>query len=249
MLQEKLAAQHQQKLQEDREHRNKILRVQDSELEAHKRKHQFNCQSLCESILEANNELDRMRALWEKHLRTGSSPKSSPQQFTRGQRRRKTKNVRFSLALALVVVIAITAFIIRAAIIATNNTIATSTKATIDEQHRSLPPLGIIREDETNAITTEPQTMKNRNTGFIKNDIPSSPKDIDQAIISDVVETPETTQETQENSIDKNKNMGSSKKESTSDLLSTEKAARTKQRGGRRTRRFRPKDILSHILR
>mmetsp|Transcript_21252 Transcript_21252/g.50517 ORF Transcript_21252/g.50517 Transcript_21252/m.50517 type:complete len:566 (-) Transcript_21252:125-1822(-) len=78
VLIERLRVRMEEALADDREQLARVLRVQKAELEAHKRNHQFHCQALCESVLEADNDLERMRDLWEEHLGEGRVTRRSP---------------------------------------------------------------------------------------------------------------------------------------------------------------------------
>lgn len=121
----------QSKLEAQREQWNRILRVQDAELKAHKRNHQCNCQALCESVLNANNDLDRMRALWEEHMGTANIVQKS------------RSNNRGRLWVAMVVVIFILKTII---VMSTRRTSTTTATITVEQNDRSLPPLNMIRK-------------------------------------------------------------------------------------------------------
>ena len=241
LLQERLNAEHQRKLNEDREHRNKILRVQDSELEAHKRNHQFNCQSLCESILEANTDLDRMRTLWEQHLGTDGT-NSSKKEISKVRQKQGKKAHRYSSVLVFFVVLAVALFVIRAATSRSSKLIASPIEATNDKQHPSLPP--IVREDQT--YTKYFKTPEFKTTGFVKSDR-TSMQEGNQSTILETTENTPLAPEPAKNDIEQNKTVDSSQMKT--DPSPTENVAQPKQRRAKRTRRFRPKDIISRLLR
>jgi len=155
-LEERLLAEKQIKLADDRERRERIIRVQNAELEAHKRSHRFWCQTLCESILEANNELDRFRALSGEHAGRGSSLLKREGENNRNGRRKKTS--RASQWMVMMVVLAIAALVVLAATAGGRDRKTTSHSFAggslvqpeipaeqQQEQYRSLPPQSIIR--------------------------------------------------------------------------------------------------------
>ena len=144
LLKEQLRAEMQNKLEAQREQWNRVLRVQDAELKAHKRNHQYNCQALCESVLNANNDLDRMRVLWEEHMGIANNVQKS--RF----------NNRGRLLVAMVVFVLILTAII---VLSTTTTTTTTTTITVEQNDRSLPPLNMIRKgilrDDDNETTID----------------------------------------------------------------------------------------------
>ena len=112
-LNEDLRAEKQRMLLIDREKRERILRVQKAEFEAHTRSHQLNCQELCESILIANNEVDRLRTILEERTSDNSSSGN------RGRERQKKRRSRFLRSPQTVLMIGIFAIVASAILVAT----------------------------------------------------------------------------------------------------------------------------------
>ena len=249
-LKESLLVEKQQKLADDREKRERILRVQKAELEAHKRSHQFNCQALCESVLEANNELDRMRALWEKHNACDGSSSLQTQQKGKISRKnkRQTKPSRSSqwAIIAAVVVVAIAVFVFLPATSGRTDT-KPATITTIKEQHRLHPPLSLIRSgiilDENSApfpstrtIMTKPTATTTTTTTFYsKNDTEFSGPSMNGSDDGD----------------NSNDNDASNIKTTSSACISslTTKTETTKQKGKREEHRFKPKKAITRLFR
>jgi hypothetical protein len=130
LLKERLLAEQQTKLADFREKRDRILRVQNAELEAHKRSHQFNCQELCESVLEANNELDRLRALWESHAGGGAFRLQSQSRESDNNQVRTKPSRMLQLAFT-VMVMAVLAFVFLSATAGGNERTITTTHTNV----------------------------------------------------------------------------------------------------------------------
>ena len=111
LLEECLHAERETKLAADREQRDRILRVQNAELEAHKRSHQYNCMELCEAVLEANKDLERMQALKDEHLGDGTT--TTRRNLSKNVvSKRQRKKSRASLWVVMAVVLAMTVMVI-----------------------------------------------------------------------------------------------------------------------------------------
>jgi hypothetical protein len=285
-LKENLLAEKQQKVADDREKRERILRVQQAEVEAYKRSHQFNCQALCESVLEANNELDRMRALWEEHYACDGSSSLQTQQKggnsrnqKRQMKRKPSRPSRWAVLIAVVMVVAMAAFVILATTsVGTDTTpeLAT-TLTTIKEQHRLYPPLSLIRSgiilDENIAASPSTRTIMTRPTAtaaattafYSKNDTDFSGPSMNgsgdgdnsmrntEITISNTL-TPlfsETNKSCKSNSNSNEGNDISKTKTTSSACISslTTKTETTNQRGKREQHRFKPKEAITRLFR
>ena len=193
---ERLLSENETKLIEDREQRDRIIRVQNAELEAQKRNHQFKCQTLCESVLDANNDLNRMRALWQKHVGENDDDhdlflQNEGRKDSKKRGGRKSSRVSSLLVRAVVVVFVITTtlFVVPSVTTGGNYKITEAWGGSRDgadlyveqhdEQRRLLPPLhmipnGIIRNDKTNIglgfQAATPTTNINRKSTRVTND-------------------------------------------------------------------------------
>ena len=111
LLQNSLRAGIDERLLEDRERREDIVRDQTSRLESIKKNHQFRCQDLCESVLDANSELNRLRQQQQQqqqqHNIAIESRSSSGTSVGYRRQRRKSSSALWMMLVVLAAVIAI----------------------------------------------------------------------------------------------------------------------------------------------
>ncbi len=256
---QELVREMQARLEAEREQFRRVIRVQDAELEAHKRNHQYNCQALCESVLHANNDLDRMRTLWEEHVG--------------GTKRAKS---RASLLWAsILVALSIATIVVLSARTTTTTTGGSNTTTApryvlngeeTDGQLRTLPPLnmirmGIIRDEDTNAnAELLPSTFQSKTTttttttrkSFNEETIDTTISDTASVVLAETISLDSETHAKSCKIVDGNgeKKQDGSSYHLSSSTSTSETTTTTKQQGeeGKR-RRFKPKQLISNLFR
>ena len=107
LLEESLRADRERRLLQDQVRRDDILRDQTAQMELLKTNHQFRCQDLCESVLEANSELNRLRLLGQRISKDEDVIERGQQQETSRQQSRSVMLMLMLMATVVIVVLAI----------------------------------------------------------------------------------------------------------------------------------------------